>query len=321
MDELLPDTTAEDINKIGKEGFSVMPRIPRLLVKGEPAVYHVMSRTALDGFVLQNPEKDRLLQIIQQMSQVFFVEVLGFCIMGNHFHLLVRMLPADFYDDHEMLRRFTIYYGPDIQPVVTEAKLKSLREKWSSLSEYMKEIKQRFSRYYNKKHDRRGYFWGDRFKSVIVEKGDTLINCLAYIDLNPVRAGICKKPEEYPWSSLGYHAHTGNNKGFLSTDFGLSDYQELDDASRLISYRRFVYEKAGISEIKTEAPAHADTEAKISRFLKRTRYFTDSTVIGTKEFIANAFSQFSEHFRYRQRKRPIPIKGLAGIYSLKRLSE
>jgi hypothetical protein len=45
-----------------------------------------------------------------------------------------------------------------------------------------------FSRFYNRRHNRRGFFWGDRFKSVIVEKGETLINCLTYIDLNPVRA-------------------------------------------------------------------------------------------------------------------------------------
>jgi hypothetical protein len=61
----------------------------------------------------------------------------------------------------------------------------SLREKLSNLSEFIREIKVGFTRYYNKRHNRRGYFWGDRFKSVIVEKGETLINCLACIDLNP----------------------------------------------------------------------------------------------------------------------------------------
>jgi len=54
--------------------------------------------------------------------------------------------------------------------------------------------------------NRRGYFWGDRFKSVIVDKGVTLVNCLAYIDLNPLRAGSVKHPEEYRWSSIGYHS-------------------------------------------------------------------------------------------------------------------
>ena len=67
----------------------------------------------------------------------------------------------------------------------------------ADLSEFMREIKVGFARYYNRRHNRRGYFGGDRFKSVIVEKGDTLINCLAYIDLNPLRAGLVERPEEY----------------------------------------------------------------------------------------------------------------------------
>ena len=58
----------------------------------------------------------------------------------------------------------------------------SLREKLSSLSKFMLEIKVNLARFYNRRHHRRGYFWGDRFKSVIVEKGETLVNCLAYID-------------------------------------------------------------------------------------------------------------------------------------------
>jgi hypothetical protein len=51
----------------------------------------------------------------------------------------------------------------------------------------MREIKVNFARFYNRRYNRRGYFWGDRFKSVIVENGETLINCLAYIDLHPVK--------------------------------------------------------------------------------------------------------------------------------------
>jgi putative transposase len=78
----------------------------------------------------------------------------------------------------------------------------SLRETLSNQSEFFREIKVGFARYYNRRHNRRGYFWGDRFKSVIVDKGETLVNCLAYIDLNPLRAGLVDRPEEYRWNSL-----------------------------------------------------------------------------------------------------------------------
>ena len=53
-----------------------------MLVKGEPAVYHVMTRTALDGYVLGDVEKDYLYKLIPKVSSIYFPELLGYCIMG-----------------------------------------------------------------------------------------------------------------------------------------------------------------------------------------------------------------------------------------------
>ncbi len=85
-----------------------MPRIPRMIIKGEPAVYHIVSRTVLDGFVIGDEEKDYLLNVIKRLSQVYFAEVLGFCLMGDHFHLLIRMHPDDNCPNAEIRRRFPI---------------------------------------------------------------------------------------------------------------------------------------------------------------------------------------------------------------------
>ena len=82
-----------------------MPRIARMIVKGEPVVYHVVSRTALDGFVLGDVEKDFLLDHIRRLSSIYFAEVLGFCLMGNHFHILVRMHPGEVYSDGEVKKQ------------------------------------------------------------------------------------------------------------------------------------------------------------------------------------------------------------------------
>ncbi|MCW7077498.1 MAG: transposase, partial [Candidatus Syntrophoarchaeum sp.] len=151
-----------------------MPRIARLIVKDEEAVYHVMSRTALDGFVMGDVEKDFLLDLIKRLSSVYFTEVLGFCLMGNHFHLLVRMRPGKEFSKTEIRRRFRLYYGDDDKRELKEEAISSLREKWGSLSEFIKEIKQGFSRFYNRRHHRKGFFWSERFKSVIVDKGEIL---------------------------------------------------------------------------------------------------------------------------------------------------
>ena len=204
-----------------------MPRIPRMVIEDETTVYHVMSRTALDGFPLGDIEKDFMLDLIKRYSSLYLVEILGFCILGNHFHILVRMFPEHEFTDEDIKKRYVAFYGDDRE--FSDGWIPSLREKLSHISEFVREIKVGFTSYYNKMHNRRGYFWGDRFKSVIVDKGETLVNCLAYIDLNPLRAGIGDRPEDYRWSSLGYHLQIGNKDGFLSTDFGLAQFNVKDE--------------------------------------------------------------------------------------------
>ena len=297
-----------------------MPRIARLIVKEEDAVYHIISRTALDGYVMGDVEKDFLLNLIKRLSRVYFAEVLGLCLMGNHFHLLVRMRPGSGFSNAEIKRRFRLYYGDDDKRELEEQGIPCLREKWGSLSEFVKEIKQGFSRYYNRRHHRKGFFWSERFKSVIVDNGETLINCLAYIDLNPIRAGIVEKPEAYRWCSLGYHAQTHNRDRFLSTDFGLREFALEGAKARLAYYRRFVYEKAGLIREVEDRSKGLELNG-VDRFRYRTRYFTDSGIIGTKEFVSRVYQGFKDYFSSKHEKRPRLIQGLNGVYSLKRLSE
>ena len=143
---------------------------------------------------------------------------------------MVRLFPDHKFTDEEIKKRFAEFYGDE--RVFADGLIPSLREKLSNLSEFVREIKVGFARYYKRRHNRRGYFWGDQFKSVIVEKGETLINCLAYIDLNPLRAGIVSRPEDYRWNSLGYHLQTSNRDNFLSTDFGLKEFNYFTPSTR-----------------------------------------------------------------------------------------
>jgi len=131
----------------------------------------------------------------------------------------------------------------------------------------MKEIKQGFSRFYNRRHRRKGFFWSGRFKSVIVDNGETLTNCLAYIDLNPVRAGIVKKPEAYRWSSLGYHLQRKNEHEFLSLDFGLKEFGVEGKTERLRYYRKFVYEKGRVEGAEKERENNFEVTEKDRRFI------------------------------------------------------
>jgi putative transposase len=324
-----------------------MPRTTRLIINDETAVYHVMSRTALDGFPLGDVEKDFMLDLIRRYSKLYLVEILGFCLMDNHFHILVRTFPEYKYTDEEIKNRYEKFYGDD--RVFAAGQIPLLREKFSSLSEFVREIKVGFTRYYNKRHTRRGYFWGDRFKSVIVEKGETLINCLAYIDLNPIRAGLVERPEDYRWNSLGYHIQTDNKDNFLSLDFGLLEFGPgeirsgvtsemhwasiLDVEERMKRYRRYVYEAGALGHPGKEQARVIDKDlvehergknykvSRADRFRYRTRYFADSGIIGTKEFVSSNYQRFKEFFMSKREKIPKPVAGLDGMYSLKRLAE
>ena len=308
-----------------------MPRTQRMIIDDQSTVYHVMSRTALDGFPLGNVEKDFMLDLIRRYATLYFVEILGFCLMGNHFHILVRMFPEHKFTDKDILNRYVDFYGDE--RIFAEGLVSSLREKLSSLSEFMREIKVNFARFYNRRHHRRGYFWGDRFKSVIVENGETLINCLAYIDLNPLRAGIVELPEQYRWNSLGYHIQTTNRDSFLSTDFGLKEFNVKSKKERIRRYRRYVYEAGALNQpekgnakvIENKVLAKERRRefqlSKSDRFRYRTRYFTDSGIIGSKEFVSANYQRFKNLFYSKEEKKPKPIKGLDGMYSLKRLAE
>ncbi len=255
-----------------------MPRIPRLLTNHPKAAYHVISRTALPGHdVLGDEEKDYLLNLIRWLSQVYFVEVYGFAIMGNHFHLLCRMLPENQFSDEEVVRRIKLYYQGKRKVFVYEELITKWQSRLASLSRYIQDLKQRFSRWYNRRYERKGYFWSDRFKSVIIETGEALLNCLAYIELNPVRVGIVDKPEDYRWCSLGYRARLGTGENFMTLNLGLPSYANKSEKERFRLYREFVYRKGGLGESKKFN--------KAKEFTYRSRYFTESLIIGSKQFI------------------------------------
>jgi hypothetical protein len=142
-----------------------------------------------------------------------------------------------------------------------------------------------------------------------------------------------ERPEEYRWNSLGYHIQTGNKDNFLSLDFGLIEFGVLNAEERLKLYRRYVYEAGALKRSGKPSAGAIDNNVldkerkndfelkRVRRFRYRTRYFTDSGIIGTKEFVSTNYERFKHFFYSKHEKKPKPIKGLEGVFSLKRLSE
>ena len=303
-----------------------MPRIARFIRENQPTVYHVISRTALQGLPIKDRDNDFLLGLIKKLSQLYFVDVLGFALLGNHFHLVIRMYPESDPTDDEIKKRLHKYYGDELN--VTNVLISDYRKRLTSLGAYVKDIKQGFTRYFNKKYNRRGFFWGDRFKSMIVQDGLSLVNLLAYVDLNPIRAGIVKKPEDYRWCSLGYHTQTGNKDGLLSIDFGMKEWNEFDPKEIVRKYRQFVYETGAVDagkgkvmdkKIVEKARKKGYKISRVDRFRYRCRYFTDSGVIGGKDFVQEVFDQVKHLLGSKDTRKFTPIGGVEGLYSMKRL--
>jgi hypothetical protein len=148
-----------------------------------------------------------------------------------------------------------------------------------------------------------------------------------------LRAGIVSRPENYRWNSLGYHVQTNNRDNFLSTDFGLKEFNVKSKKERIRRYRRYVYEAGALNRpekgktkvigdrILEKERDRAFELSRNDRFRYRTRYFTDSGVIGSKEFVSKTYIRFKHHFNSKNEKKPKLVKGLFGVYSLKRLSE
>lgn len=303
-----------------------MSRIARMLRPERPTVYHVISRSALPGFPLTDTDKDHLVFLLHKFSKLFFVDLLGFCMMGNHVHLALRVHPASSVDDGQIRERLEADRGESA--FISALDIEMGRKRLCSLSEFMRSFKQSFGRYYNKKHNRKGYFWGERYKSLIVEEGRTLINLLAYIDLNPIRAGIVKRPEEYRWSGLGYLVQTGNRDNLINLDLGLPEWNDGKPAKVIRLYRQFVYETGAVDTGKGKSmdPSTVNREkakgfrlSRIDLFVHRCRYFTDSGIIGSREFVADAFQSVRHLLKSKDTRRFTSVGGIDGMYSMKKL--
>ncbi|MFH1995573.1 MAG: transposase [Candidatus Omnitrophota bacterium] len=141
-----------------------MPTGPRLLL--ENACYHVYARGNNKRRIFNNHnDYKKYLFLLKRYKKKYKFEVFGYCLMPNHIHLL-------------------------LDPVYSE-----------DLSKIMSCLQRSYTAYFNGKNKWVGHLWQGRFKSRVVNKDRYLIDCITYIELNPVRAKMVSAPHDYPWSS------------------------------------------------------------------------------------------------------------------------
>ena len=141
-----------------------MPRGARILIKN--ACYHIVNRgNQRQEIFFEKPDYEEYLKILKHYKYSFWFKVFGYCLMPNHIHLI-------------------------IQPKEPQ-----------ELASIMQGLTQAYTLWFNEKYRKVGHLWQGRFKNMVINKDEYFIDCICYIETNPVRAGLVNSPREYPWSS------------------------------------------------------------------------------------------------------------------------
>lgn len=141
-----------------------MPRFPRNYIK--TSFFHIMTQGINKSYIFSKEDDIKYyISSMYKLKEEHEVKIISYCIMNNHAHILIET--------------------------------NTLKE----LSKYMQRLNTKYAKYYNKKYNRVGYVFRDRYKSEGIYSDEHLYNCIKYIYDNPVKAGICKKPEDYAYSN------------------------------------------------------------------------------------------------------------------------
>jgi putative transposase len=306
----------------------------RLKVCGSDAIYHCMTRTVNGEFLFEDRDKEVLRRMIRQVADFSGVEILTYCIMSNHFHVLVRVPYESTVSDRELMRRYRVLYPNPTKYQEASARLlesrlqaggeiaaesrRKLLVRMADVSEFMKTLKQRFSVWYNRSHRRYGTLWAERFKSVLVEGGGNPLQTMAaYIDLNPVRAGLAADPKDYRFCGYAEAVAGGIDAGAgLLHVWASHGIREVELALR--SHRLLIFGKygsvGGLSEAEHRRVvkilnAEDGHLAKAVVLRCRVRYFTDGVIFGSSEFVHSLARTWQ---RDHQRKHPVTVNALRG---------
>ena len=315
------------------------------------AAYHVVSRVAHRLMVFEDEEKAKLVSLMRRYARFCGLRVLTYCVMGNHFHWLVeveeRPANADQMPDAELVERVRRCHGKQVAAMF-QAELESLlrsgqtslharirgkylKRMWN-LSAFVQSVKQRFSVWFNKRHKRKGTLWEERFKSVVAMGPEAVAAVAAYIDLNPVRAGLVEDPADYTW--CGYSEAVSGGQGAKEAQRGLQralcdrNGSLLNDDEfqkhYLEWYRCWIYGrgqergvkadgkpvKTGFDEVVVAKVVEAEGRIPMAEQLTRkVRHFTGGLVLGTSALVTAVFEAQRAYFGPKRKSGPRKIRG------------
>ena len=176
---------------------------PRIDYPG--ALHHVTSRGAARAPIYSDTfDREIFYDLLDETVQRFGWRCHAYCLMTNHYHLLIET-PA------------------------------------ANLTRGMQRLNCRFAKLYNRRHGRKGHLFESRYAAILVERDAHLLELARYVVLNPVRAGACGSPGEWPWSSYRPTAGDETPPSFLTVDWLLAQLASRPATAR-VRYRAFVSE-------------------------------------------------------------------------------
>jgi putative transposase len=310
-------------------------RQPRLLQPHGTAFYHCISRAVDRRHIFGHAERRHFLRLLRALEAFTGIQCLTYCLMSNHFHLLLRvpdralltpLTPASLsallpllypqaQADAIRAQLADAQAGPDPAPL--HAILARFEARRAHLPSFLKDLKQRFTCHFNRAHHRAGTLWESRFKSLLVEPSPhALLTVAAYIDLNPVRAGLATDPAALPWS--GYAAAAAGDRtaraglaalyhDALSLPGKPGPWRDVAPAYRLLllgdGQARRADPATGAPPRRGLSPEQLADAQKRRGHLPlhlalrcRVRYFTDGAALGSAAFIESLFQQHRHRF-------------------------
>jgi REP element-mobilizing transposase RayT len=231
--------------------------------------YHCMSRCVRQSYICgidkltgkdYSHRKEWIINRLKLLTNVFCINVCAYAVMNNHYHMVLNIDSdkSKTLSDDEILIRWQQIYPGDADKIRklpspgNQAAIEKVRRNLSCLSRFMAAMNEKIAVLSNKEDECKGRFWDGRFKSQALLDEGALLTAMAYVDLNPIRAGIANTPEESEFTSIyeriqHYIQSSVNNVdstdnqplGLMrldikqdddaSIDFNLKDYIELVD--------------------------------------------------------------------------------------------
>ncbi|MBK8094309.1 MAG: transposase [Verrucomicrobiaceae bacterium] len=307
------------------------------------AYYHCVSRVVDRGFRLKEQEREMFVGLMRMYETLCQVRVVTFCVLSNHFHVLVEVprRPEVLPTEEEVLGIVRRAFGKATEGQV-RAEVEHLRKigaqaeaqkiidglmaRMWDISAFMKSLKQRFTQWFNKKEKRKGTLWEERYRSTLVEGGGTALAMVAaYVDLNPVRAKLVADPKDYRW--CGYaQAEAGikvAKSGIELVARGQLEGRKPEEG-HVQHYRKLLFtwgtasktnadgtKKGAISETSRREVMKRGGKLPVAEALRcRVRYFTDGAVIGGKEFVNAIFKSQRKRFGAKRKDGARMVRGI-----------